>query len=33
MKEKVIFKCYSGSRLYGTNSETSDIDFKVMLTV
>ena len=28
MKEKILFKCYSGSRLYGTNNENSDIDIK-----
>ena len=28
MKEKILFKCYSGSRLYGTNGENSDVDIK-----
>jgi len=28
MKEQIIFKCYAGSRLYGTNNETSDTDIK-----
>lgn len=28
MKEKILFKTYSGSKLYGTNNENSDTDFK-----
>ena len=28
MEEKVLFKCLSGSYLYGTNSESSDKDYK-----
>ena len=28
MKEKILFKCLSGSYLYGTNSESSDKDYK-----
>lgn len=28
IKEKILFKTYSGSKLYGTNNENSDTDFK-----
>lgn len=28
MKEKIIFKAYSGSKLYGTDGENSDVDIK-----
>ena len=28
MEEKILFESYSGSRLYGTNSEKSDVDIK-----
>ena len=28
MKERVIFKTVSGSKLYGTDSENSDTDIK-----
>ena len=28
LKEKILFKCYSGSKLYGTNNENSDTDIK-----
>ena len=28
MKEKILFKCYSGSKLYGTDNENSDTDIK-----